>query len=325
MGDHGMSKLDTLAAAASALLKQAELSPAETARRFDAAVDAGRWRKLVPFAAVEEPAAAAESVRIGPDDVARATRRLAEDGYFCLEEAFESERIDRMRRIVEAVRADGWPAVFSFVFDDFWSIARSPRLLALLEASLGAGCLQNSVIWTHWVPGAKGATGWPPHVDLSGMGNKFLSIWISLSEAAIDNGCMFLIPPGDMPREVVEAIHAKADLSYASYSNLLHNVVALPVPVGSLIGWRGDVLHWGGTNAGGDVPRVSFALEFRSRDEAFTKFERPMIDLHTALPPLRLRLHAIAKALRHYPKFEPIVSRFQPLADRLWEETAPVP
>jgi ectoine hydroxylase-related dioxygenase (phytanoyl-CoA dioxygenase family) len=229
-----------------------------------------------------------------------------------------------MRRTVEAVRADGWPAVFAFVFDDFWSIARSPRLLALLEASLGAGCLQNSVIWTHWVPGAKGATGWPPHVDLSGVGDKFLSLWISLSEAAIDNSCMFLIPPGDAPREVVEAIHAKADLPYASYSNLLHNVVALPVPAGSLIGWRGDVLHWGGTNAGGDVPRVSFALEFRSRDEAFTKFERPMIDLRAALPPLRLRLYAIAKALRHYPKFEPIVSRFQPLADRLWNETMPV-
>jgi len=40
------------------------------------------------------------------------------------------------------------------------------------------------------------------------------------------------------------------------------------------------------------------------------------------LPPFRLRLFAIVKALREYTKFEPLLRRYLPLAERIFAETS---
>lgn len=307
---------------AEALLKQAELSPSQMAERFEAALDVDRWRRLAPFAAIEEPIGSGDHAQIAPQDAVREKNRLDEDGYFCLKQVFDRRRIDRMHDIVRAVRADGWPAAFAFVYDDFWSIARSPAISAFLEASLGAGFAQNTVVWAHWVPDAKGVAGWRPHDDYRGGDDTFLSLWISLSDATVENGCMFLVP-ASRSREVTETTKAQDSLPNILFRKMLQDVVALPVPSGSLIGWRGDVLHWGGANSGSTVPRVSLALEFRSRDVKTTRFERPLIDPRAALPPFRTRLFAIVKALREYTNFEPLLLRHLPLAERIFEETSP--
>jgi len=313
---------DRFAGAAEALLKQAELSPGEVAERFEAALDVGRWRRLVPFASIGEEVVSGDHARIAPQDAAREKSRLDEDGYFCLKQVFDRERIARMHDIARAVRADGWPVAFAFVYDDFWSIARTPSISAFLEASLGPDFLQNTVVWAHWVPDAKGVAGWRPHDDYRGGGDTFLSLWIPLSEATVDNGCMFLVPDR-RSREVAAAIKAQDSLPDTLFRKTLQDVVALPVPPGSLIGWRGDVLHWGGANSGSSVPRVSLALEFRSRDVKTSRFERPLIDPRAALPPFRTRLFAIVKALREYTTFEPLLLRHLPLAERIFAETSP--
>ena len=312
---------DRFAGAAEALLKQAELSPGEVAERFEAALDVDRWRRLVPFASIEEKVVSGDHARIAPPDAVREKSRLDEDGYFCLTQVFDRERIARMHDIARAVRADGWPVAFAFVYDDFWSIARTPSISAFLEASLGPDFVQNTVVWAHWVPDAKGVAGWRPHDDYRGGGDTFLSLWIPLSEATVNNGCMFLVPDR-RSREVADAIEAQDSLPDTLFRRTLQDVVALPVPPGSLTGWRGDVLHWGGTNSGSTVPRVSLALEFRSRDVKTSRFERPLIDPRAALPPFRTRLFAIVKALREYTKFEPLLLRHLPLAERIFAETS---
>lgn len=195
---------DRFAGAAEALLKQAELSPGEMAERFEAALDVDRWRRLVPFASIEEKVVSGDDARIAPPDALREKSRLDEDGYFCLKQA--------------------------------------PSISAFLEASLGTGFLQNTVVWAHWIPDAKGVAGWRPHDDYRRGGDTFLSLWIPLSEATMENGCMFLVP------------------------------------------------------------------DRRSR---------------AALPPFRTRLFAIVKALREYTKFEPLLLRHLPLAERIFEETSP--
>jgi hypothetical protein len=316
---------DSMAATAQALLKRAELSPQEVARRLKLALDVDYWRDLIPSAAIEGHAPEGALVRIAAKDATREARRIADEGYFHLGNALSSGWVDRTYRAVEAVRTAGWPAVFAFVFDDCWSIANSGPLLDFLGSSLGDGCRQNTVVWAHWVPDATGSAGWRPHIDSKGQGDRFLSIWIALSDATVDNGCMFLVRPRAVTPEIAQAIDARMDLPYASYRHLLHNVVALPATAGSIIGWRGDVLHWGGLNTGGAAPRASLALEFRSHDSTASQFEAPLIDPREGPPPFRLRLFAVAKALREYSKFEPMISRFQVLAQRLWEDTAPPP
>lgn len=312
---------EQLASAVKALLKQSALSPEEAGRRYVEALDVERWRRLAPFASIgEERPAALEPARISDADIAREKRRLDEDGYFRLPQVFESDRILRMRRIVEAVRADGWPVAFAFVFDDFWNIARSPRVAAFLESAVGEGYLQNTVVWAHWVSAEKGMAGWSPHDDYRSGGDTFLSAWIPLSDATVENGCMFLLPAG-RSREIGEAVDADRDLSSRVVRRALQDVIALPATAGSMIGWRGDILHWGGANAGSLEPRLSLALEFRARGARTTTFERPLIDPRAPLPPFRLRLFAIVKALREYTKFEPVLARYLPLAERIFAET----
>lgn len=308
--------------AAEALLKRAELSPDELAERFEAALDVEQWRRLVPYASIDEQVASGSHARISAQDAMREKRRLDEDGYFCLKHVFDRERISRMHDIARAVRAAGWPVAFAFVYDDFWSVARSPSLFAFLEASLGPGFVQNTVVWAHWVPDAKGSAGWRPHDDYGGGGETFLSLWIPLSDATVDNGCIYLLPD-PMSRRIAEATKDADSLPEALFRRALQDVLAMPVPSGSLIGWRGDVLHWGGANTGSSTPRVSLALEFRSRDARTVRFERPLIDPRAALPPFRTRLFAIAKALREYTRFEPLLRRHLALADRIFSETSP--
>lgn len=315
------SSPEQLASAVQALLNQSTLSPEETERRYIEALDVDHWRWLAPFAAIgEERSVVGEPVRISGADVAREKRRLDEDGYFRLPRVFESERILRMRRIVEAVRADGWPVAFAFVFDDFWSIARSPQVASFLESAVGEGYLQNTVVWAHWVSAEKGVAGWGPHDDYRTGGDTFLSAWIPLSDATVENGCMFLLPTGPS-RKIGEAVDADRDLPSRFVRGALQDVIALPAAAGSMIGWRGDILHWGGANAGSNEPRLSLALEFRARGAKTTKFESPLIDPRAPLPPFRLRLFAIVKALREYTKFEPLLARYLPLAERIFAET----
>jgi hypothetical protein len=132
---------------------------------------------------------------------------------------------------------------------------------------------------------------------------------------------MFVIPRNAVAHETAELMSSREALSYPSYQNLLHNVVPLPVPPGSFVGWYGDILHWGGTNHGGTIPRVSLAIEFRSNGAELSRQERPMLDPRGLLPSFTERLFAIAKAFKSYTQFEPMVSRFRRLAEQLAEET----
>lgn len=313
---------EQLASAVQALLKQSELSPEDTERRIKEAFDIDRWRRVAPFASIEGDADGDEDpARISDADAAREKRRLDSEGYFKLPQVFDPARIARMRRIVEAVRADGWPVAFAFVFDEFWSIARSPQVASFLESAVGEGYLQNTVVWAHWVSGERGMAGWSPHDDYRSSGDTFLSAWIPLSDATVENGCMFLLPAGPS-RDISDAVDSDRHLAPRVVRAALQDVIALPADAGAMVGWRGDILHWGGANAGGAEPRLSLALEFRSRGARASTFESPLIDPRAPLPPFRLRLFAITKALREYTKFEPLLRRYLPLAERIFAETS---
>jgi len=123
-----------------------------------------------------------------------------------------------------------------------------------------------------------------------------------LSDATVENGCMFLLPAG-VSCEISDAIDTDTALSPRVVRSALQDVIALPATAGAMIGWRGNILHWGGANAGGAEPRLSLALELRSRGVRPSKFERPLIAPRAPLTSFRLRLFAITKALREYTKF----------------------
>jgi hypothetical protein len=315
--DTGSLTPDKLAALRS-LTKKIQLTSQEVDQRRAAALDVSAWQCLAPFATIGTDILNIATEQITESGAERELRRLNRDGYFHFESLFDRSRVARMYRTIEVLRNAGWPAVFAFVFDDFWSIVRSAPVVTLLERTLGADYRQNSNIWAHWVHASAGASGWPPHVDQKRDPRKFMTLWISLTDATIDNGCIFVVTQAAATNETIAALMGDQPLPASACRTLLQHAVPLPAPAGTLLGWYGDVIHWGGFNHGGAKPRVSLAIEFRAADSEMSKKESPLFDPHAPLPAFRDRLFAIAKATQSYAKMEPLVSRFQPLADQLY-------
>src|SRR5438552_3084327 len=146
-----MRKINPPPAAAAELLRRADLPPEEVEQRLASALERSFWSSLVPFASIEDDAALSAEVPIPEPHLARELRRLVESGYFMFGPVLSTGRIARMRRIIGTLRETGWPAVFAFVFDDFWTVARGEPTRTFLERALGAGYRQNSTVWAHWV------------------------------------------------------------------------------------------------------------------------------------------------------------------------------
>src|SRR5207245_2078717 len=122
------------------------------------------------------------------------------EGYFQAEPLFSVRVIQRLRNGIEVLRKEDWPPVFSFIYDEFWLATRGPSLAGLLSTALGPEHRQIPHLWTFYIPPTRGATGWLPHVDgwekSDGSGDRSnrLTVWIPLSEATLENGCMYVIP-----------------------------------------------------------------------------------------------------------------------------------
>ena len=131
----------------------------------------------------------ASSISDGAAD--REKRRLDEDGYFRLRQVFDSARIARMRRIVEAVRRRRLARGFRLRLRRF--LDHCPFAPDCLVPRQGAG---RSLSSEHRSSGrigcpANGASpGWSPHEDYRDVGDTFLSVWIPLSDATVENGCI---------------------------------------------------------------------------------------------------------------------------------------
>lgn len=314
---------EQLAAAAEQIVRKMDFPAAEVERRLTLATDPAYWLSIAPFATIERPSSGEDGPADGAD-VARELERLETHGYFQFGPLISDVRISRMRHCVESLRNAGWPPVFSFVFDDFWSVARTESTSTFLELALGPGYLQNSHVWSHWVDDRASARGWAPHLDQGTSDfRKRLSVWIPLTDATIGNGCIFVVPRHGARSDVEMRVCRLEALESADYLFLLQNTLPLPATAGCVLGWDGNIVHWGGVNRGDPNPRISLALEFIAADALPYKSELPLVDPRRPLPTMRERLFAIAKALGKYGRFEAHINRFTTFSTRLRELTRP--
>ena len=86
-----------------------------------------------------------ESATLSLEEETWALAQLARYGYFRLPAITSPGVINRMYLSVESLRSARWPAVFSFVYDEFWAILRTPSVVRLLSRQLGAGYLQTAL------------------------------------------------------------------------------------------------------------------------------------------------------------------------------------
>ncbi|MBI2677667.1 MAG: phytanoyl-CoA dioxygenase family protein [Candidatus Koribacter versatilis] len=284
------------------------------------ALSADYWRKLVPGLSVEGAAGAEMAGPAMTDEtVAAAAGAVANHGYFHVEEALAPQATAAMRQAVEALVAAGWPAGFSFVYDEFWRATRTAPMLRFLRRVLGEDCVQLEGIWTHYVRPTRGSHGWPPHVDSGGYRERpeAIGVWFALSDATLDNGCMYVVPQDLVPENIVRGFLDLKSFTLPETKQLLQAARALPARAGAMMGWDFNVIHWGSTCHGGATPRISTAMEFSSRAQAALKPDQTVVALSGPLPSLDHRLKLISRSLLSYTRFEPLLAPFGPLAQAL--------
>lgn len=213
----------------------------------------------------------------------------------------------RVEPLVAAVRrlaAAGWPPAFLLVFDDVWTLldgcfAVAAELLGgdvVLESDVNCWALRAGAPRENYVGRGFSA----PHRDLAydrchdaDGAPQSLSLWVPLTAATRDNGCMRVVARG------------AADGT------------ALVAGAGDVCCWEPSLLHWAGACEAGEVPRVSIGATFRRADAPASRFGGPSAaDPSRAGPPpasraaardlpLATRLSYVAKALVAYAHWYP--------------------
>jgi protein arginine N-methyltransferase 1 len=264
------------------------------------ALDETYWRSLRP----EGPRVEAEL------DAAPAVAALEQHGWFAIDGAIPRELATSMLEAVERVRAAGWPPVFAFAYEEFWSLFRTPAIRALAATAIGDDAAQTAYFWTHIV----GDAGWAPHADAASDDEPpRLNLWLPLRDATLDNGCMTVVPRDRAPRV---DINRAPSFDRETTMALLQSARAVPAPAGALLGWDFRTIHWGSARHDADAPpRVSIAIELCSAAAMRERGEEAIaLD---AVPDLRARLRLIAGAMATYARREPDLARFEGLRARL--------
>ena len=230
-------------------------------------------------------------------------RRIRDEGYGATPVFLAPPALARLNGAIDALTAEGWPATFAWVFDEFWSAARTTAVRGLLAAALGPGVRQVPHVWVHIVPAVSGARGWGPHKDggLARGSRAHLSVWIALSDATVDNGCIYVLPRSAASAALVDQDWSHGVLPIAETIRLVSGVRALPAEAGLALAWDFDLLHWSGVRTGGGPARRSLSLEFIGADVEPAADEHPLIGggPDDPLPAFAERLACIASGILH--------------------------
>lgn len=232
-----------------------------------------------------------------------------------------------VRRVLEA----GWPPVFALVCGAAWRVVGRAAALAEATGLLGAeGALlePSAFIWALNTAGRRpGQRSFGlPHRDYAydeahdaatGEANV-VNLWVALSDANLDAGCLWVVPrpldpvydkPADF-RHLRSATRCGEEGSEQAFTRVRFDVgAARPCPVGpgGVVGWC-NVIHYGGRCAPwAREPRVSLAFTLRRRGSPATHLNDGALaglldDWRRGERPLALgdRLRFIARALLTY-------------------------
>ncbi len=198
---------------------------------------------------------------LAPVDVSAVQAELWHEGYFAGrgEPSIPTELVTRCRDAIALVLEDGAPTVAAFAFDAPWEL--QALLADHADAALDGSAVLLPAFWA-WQLTADEPRGWAPHRDrpdqaLDHRGApQSISLWVALTDASPDNGCMYVVPaPLDVqyqnPNASAEVLHVQC-------------VRALPARAGAVLGWTSALLHWGGIARAGVAGRASISFEYQT-------------------------------------------------------------
>ncbi|MCC6719837.1 MAG: phytanoyl-CoA dioxygenase family protein [Acetobacteraceae bacterium] len=291
----------------SSLLTQGDTPATVEAPRTRDLGDPGFWRALAPGLRVEDVRSvqALEAITPSAADMAAIRALVVEEGYFQASGIAWPMDIALMADTVRMLDRAGLPAVFAFLYDEFW--IPFYRLQPIYAGLLGDYMMLPD-FWVWNVDPARGDAGWRPHRDKGHAAlfpdgtPKSITTWMPLSRATPLNGCMYIVPATQDP-----TYNTPEDKEWRfEYAGIR----ALPAEAGDVFMWNQAVLHWGSrTSPRGGASRVSMAFEFQRADVA--PFNQPLmkpLEFHSFAARLRL----IAKQIlqyRHMYKVDPAIER----------------
>ncbi len=306
--------------AALELWQSIQLRGDELEAHLTRATDPAYWRALAPQLSIEAPIPRFPNSPITQfPNSSDCTLSFERDGYVQLPSLLPPEALARMRSSVSAVRLAGWPAVFAWMYDEFWHSACVAPVVTMLTAILGEGYRQTPYLWTHIVSGDRGAVGWPPHPDNTGDDLR-VTVWIPLTDATVETGCISLIPRHAEPFRA--RWYEREALPMKEVMSLLHAVRALPATAGSVLAWDAGLVHWGSPRQAEGDPRIAVGMEFVPPSAPASVLEDSLGGAGGERPSFDNRLAIVARNIALYQRNEPRVGRFVPLADSLLERFA---
>lgn len=288
---------------------------------FELATDRNFWLHLNPQLHITEKGShsSVAPYKLSSERGQLTKENMQHEGYFKIESAVAQSDLASLVQAVEKIRDDQWPVTFSFVYDEFWM--KFQELSSVLSVILGPDYKMMPTLYTFCVaPGGAGA-GFLPHRDRSR--RKLLrpdgqtvamNIWISLTDASPDTGCIYILPVQYDP-------NFPNNLMSYGVTNY-QDIRALPTKAGDILGWNEGVYHWGGRSSKhGTYSRISIAASFQRGDSP--SLETPLLPPNR-LPPLKQRLSIIAAQLLRYqaqaalsPAVQQLAVDLQALDERL--------
>ncbi|MBT6842565.1 MAG: hypothetical protein HOA17_02055 [Candidatus Melainabacteria bacterium] len=273
-------------------------------------------------------------LKLTNEDKQEYSRLFDLEGYAHLSQELDFD-FKQFVKLLMKMHAANLPAVFAFVYDEFWYF--QARLAQVVEDFLGEGSCLMPTLWIWHVDAKKELEllGEPdkalvtrslysgfygPHRDkgkkaLYEDGSpKILSFWIPLTESTPLNSCIYLVPANRDP-----TYNTDEDCSWLFRRP---DIRALPTKPGDILFWNESVVHWGSRPAPArDLePRISMGFEYVCK-EYVTKCN-PTYQLNY-IPSFKERLEIIALQFKLYVTddgFPPILVDFIKSNSRLLKE-----
>ncbi len=256
------------------------------------------WRALLPGLSFTDDRAYPHTVLHAPPltDPSALRADVLEHGYHV--GASAAPHVGALAAAVRELSRRGLSPMWLLLADEVWLLTRA------FESVYSAAFPGLRLLTDHYVflvdpadPAMR--RGWSPHRDRVDMGftgperlPEYVTVWIALTEATAENGCMYLLPAPDDP------VYATDDPSRLPQDP--QSALAVPVAAGTPIFWTGRVIHWGGRTAPrcpADAIRASLAFAAARPDYETGLFE---IADQTRLPTLEMRLELVFERLENY-------------------------
>ena len=275
------------------------------------ALEAGYWRSICPWMSLSTHRPRVNHVDEYMPDVTETLDEYRRCGYGLCEDVFEVDDLTSLARGIFAVQSSGWPMVFAFVYDQFWTLLDAPKFRAFLTSVFGRNYQTTARFLVNYVPATPGGSGFPPHID--GGRDHTATCWVPLTPASPDNGGIYVVERTPDSTSLVTEFKNIEAFNKHQMILLLAHARAVPMSPGGFLAWPQDTIHWGGHFRRG-TERLAVSWEFMGAQHENIDDILPLaLHVDRPLPEFEDRLRWICYSVSKTLGRDMVVKRFLPV------------